>query len=448
MTRSFVFPALLACLLATRALALDGDPDPAFGDSGQLIIEHGLISGSGAEPTGDVVTLGDGRLLWVTVQHDGSVWLGRVLHDGSIDAAFGGDGTGRIAFSDCASPRSAYLAADDDGGVVFWAGTCLHHVAADGTVDAKFGANPLPLTFRAAALARDHAGRYVLAGSEGPSYYSAQWTVYRFGVDGTLDTGFGDGGKVTVPVPAVNDQRDLAALAIRPDDRIVLAGSRNGEYSWNLAIAQLASDGTLDPQWNGAGLVDVGPPPEYTSIRATALALDADGSLVVAGHSSNGNVGCCLLLARFDTAGQLVPGFGLRHILLDGIESSFAEARDSVGVLADGRLLVGTTAFPYSSLAGNHRTQFILVRANADGTLDADFGDGGSRGYTFMDPTGSMGGGDYNQLHAMRCESGSALLFGRAFFEEGNSSDYIRMLRVTLDTPSTADWIFVDGFEA
>jgi hypothetical protein len=175
---------------------------------------------------------------------------------------------------------------------------------------------------------------------------------------------------------------------------------------------------------------------------ATALAIDRDGSLVVAGMDSSGMVDCCLLLARFDEAGALVDGFGLRIIPISGIASTFFEGRETVAILPDGKILVGTTAFPSSSFQGNHRTQFILVRADRNGVPDPAFGDGGWRGYTISDPTGAGQGGDYDQLHAMVYANGSALLVGRTFFEDNsNGLDYVSVVRTLFDS------LFADGFD-
>jgi hypothetical protein len=74
--------------------------------------------------------------------------------------------------------------------------------------------------------------------------------------------------------------------------------------------------------------------------------------------------------------------------------------------------------------------------------LDAIFGDGGWRGYAIVDPTGSGQNGDYDQLHATADSDGSALLFGRTFFEDDSDGlDYISVVRASFDI------VFANGFE-
>lgn len=426
-------------LVACAAQAGDGNPDQDFGDGGQVTILRPPDAATATAPTGDVAAMPDGRFLWIMANEDGSVWVGRASHEGAADVAFGSDGSGHVTLTDCARFSTTRVLAESGGGATVWSGRCLLRLDSTGNVVADFGGKPLPdAQFLASAFARDHAGRFLLAGTS-----AQQWRVLRFAADGTPDPDFGDQGAATVSIPATNNLRGLNAMAIRDDDRIVLGGWRGNTSGPNLVVAQLDATGDPDPGWNGNGLADVDAPSGQSGIAATAVAIGADGNVLVAGTAFSGSVGCCLLLAKFDGGGQLMPAFGMR---LFGLENTslvaFFEARDALNVLPDGRILFGTTAFPVDAHPEEHRTQFILIRTKPDGSFDPTFGNGGWRGYTISDPTGTGQSGDYDQLHAVAVDEKSVLLFGRTFFEDNsNGRDYVSMVRAVLDA------IFANGWD-
>ena len=433
------FAGALCLLCPPAALAADGDVDLSFG-GGQVAIARPTEFPTAPTPTGDVLGLADGAYLWIMANPDATVWIGRTLHDGSADVAFGSEGTGRVTLRDCIDFTPTFLADDGAGGAYAWTGACLVHVQADGTVEAGFGGVPLVgRDYYVVDFARDASGRFDFAATTGQT-----WDVLRFEADGaTPDATFGTAGHVRIDVGATNGLRGVNALAVRGDGRILTAGWRGNTHGPNLVVAALTDSGELDPEWNGGAVVDLDAPFVQPGIEATSLAIDADGSVVVGGFEASGFTGCCLLLTRLSAAGAVVPGFGIREYDLGNTSlGSFFEGRDAVTIRADGSILLATTAFPFS---GNHRTQFLLTKTDANGVLDATFGQGGSRGYTIADPDDAGQSGDYDQLHAIVARDDSVLLFGRTFFEDNsNGLDYVSMVRATF---AASDAIFASGFD-
>jgi uncharacterized delta-60 repeat protein len=427
-------------ILPSLGLAADGDVDLAFGDAGQVTIARPPGAPTSPTPTGDVLALADGAYLWIIANEDSSVWVGRTLHDGSADTTFGGEGSGRVALTGCIDFAPTFLTGDGAGGAYAWTGACVLHVAADGAIDAAMGGVPLVDSDAFVVdFARDPAGRFVLAATTGLT-----WDVFRFEADGaTPDASFGIDGKVTIAVPATNNLRGINALAIRDDGRIVVAGWRGNTHGPNLVVAQLDASGDPDPTWNGGAIVDLDPPAGQSGIEATVVAVDADQSLVVGGFGVSGRVGCCLLLTRLDASGAIVPAFDLRLYDLGSVSlGSFFEGRDALALRNDGTIVFATTAFPFSM---EHRTQFTLMRTDTNGALDLGFGEGGWRGYTIADPSGTGQTGDYVQMHAIANADDSILMFGRTFFEDNsNGLDYISMIRAMFAAP---DVLFEDGFD-
>ena len=112
---------------------------------------------------------------------------------------------------------------------------------------------------------------------------SEDFALVRYNTDGSLDTTFGTGGKVTTAVGTVRDK--AFALVIQPDGKLVAAGYSNiGTLATPLlrfALARYNTNGTLDTTFGTGGIVTtaVG---TYPYDAAYALAIQADGKLVAA----------------------------------------------------------------------------------------------------------------------------------------------------------------------
>jgi len=186
--------------------------------------------------------------------------------------------------------------------------------------------------------------------------------VMRYNADGSLDPGFGAGGKVTT---AVSSGTDYAyALAIQPDGKIVAAGYANDDF----ALVRYNSDGSLDPTFDGDGKVTtaVGIGGEC----AYAVAIGMDGKIVLAGYAFTGSVNT-LAVVRYNSNGSLDSTFdGDGKVTTTvGTSSSYAYG---VAIQSDGKIV----AAGYASTATSG-TDFALVRYNVNGSLDTTFGGAG-----------------------------------------------------------------------
>jgi uncharacterized delta-60 repeat protein len=242
---------MVFALFSPLALAADGDVDLSFG-GGQVTIARPTEFPTAPTPTGDVLGLADGAYLWIMANQDSTTWIGRTLHDGRADTAFGSEGTGRVTLSDCIDFTPTFLADDGAGGAFVWTGACIVHVEPDGSLDAGFGGVPIvDADYYVVDFARDASGRFVFAATTGQT-----WDVLRYEADGaTPDATFGVDGHVRIDVGATNNLRGVNALAVRDDGRIVTAGWRGNEHGPNLVVAQLTETGELDPAWNGGAVV-------------------------------------------------------------------------------------------------------------------------------------------------------------------------------------------------
>ncbi|MBI4660184.1 MAG: hypothetical protein HY735_15195 [Verrucomicrobia bacterium] len=236
-----------------------------------------------------------------------------------------------------------------------------YHV--DGSLDTSFGpGGKVTTNFGASDEARSVAiqsdGKIVAAGHSSSGV--SDFALARYNSDGSLDESFGAGGKVTTDFNAGEDFG--RSVAIQSDGKIVVAGVAGGSF----ALARYRSDGGLDTTFGTSGKVtaDFG----TSSSEGNSVAIQGDGKIVVAGFSVGANYDYAL--ARYNSDGSLDTSFGTGGKVITAVGSSHDEAF-SIAVQLDGKILVAGYSF------NNAHADFALVRYNLDGSLDTSFGTGG-----------------------------------------------------------------------
>jgi uncharacterized delta-60 repeat protein len=188
--------------------------------------------------------------------------------------------------------------------------TCNVAMARPGDLDTTFGTGGIvhsgsPIGMGGGnGVARATDGKLVVAGF-GVSGGLPTFQVARFNPNGTGDATFG-GGTVSV---AVGTGLGIAvAAALQADGKVVacgvseLLGSNPGA-----AIVRLNDNGSLDTTFAGTGkiLLQVGNGQD----TCNAVAIQADGKIVVAGDSADAGVQR-FFAARYNTNGTLDGSFG------------------------------------------------------------------------------------------------------------------------------------------
>lgn len=281
----------------------DGDLDAGFGDGGKVV----TAVGGGYDEALALVQQPDGKLL-AAGYADGGVALVRYDGDGTLDATFGAGGqlisdVGRNALAMALLPDGRLLVA----GAAFAFGTgddaMIARFEASGELDTTFGdggrvTTALSDTYDvAAALAVQPDGKLVVAANATDALEESHVVLLRYESDGAVDAGFGDGGRVTVPVPGAS----AAGLVLQPDGKLVVAGTGAGPF-----LSRHLPDGTLDGTF---GVEGIAAPADASGATVSALVLQPDGKLVVAGQSDEAT-GRRLALLRFGADGALDTSFG------------------------------------------------------------------------------------------------------------------------------------------
>ncbi len=188
---------------------------------------------------------------------------------------------------------------------------------------------------------------------------------------GDLDLTFGNGGKYSPP-PECCGRAGGSAIAVQPDGKVLLAGfASNGSVN-QAVVMRLGSNGSLDTSFGVGGItrVDMGDRP--ADVRS--LVVRPDGRIVAGGQFSIPMAGQeHSFLFQLDASGTLDASFGRWGVtdvgpLLPG--SSRTSLRRLV-VQGDGRIVAA------GGLVVDGDADMFVARFDASGRLDPSFGAAG-----------------------------------------------------------------------
>ncbi len=362
----------------------DGSLDPGFGNSGRAIISlsAGNDDGRGVmlQPDGKIVIAG---ITSPAVVND--FGLIRVDTSGNLDPTFGNGGKVGTDFTGAGSYDDARGAVLQTDGKIVVAGVnssdanwnfAAARYNGDGSLDNSFdgdGKNTTDFGLghdAANALALQANGKIVLAGFASNAN-DKDFALVRYNLDGSLDNTFDGDGRVLTQLGSVDDE--ASSVLIQPDQKILVAGaSRNQLARLEITLVRYNPDGSLDSGFGNAGVVRVANDSISAPSKASALALQADGKILVAG-TSNIDATPEFALIRLNTDGSMDTGFGIGGKVRTAT-GTLADTAAALLVQPDGRIVLGGSSYDTAS-------NFALVRYNADGSLDASFDHNGTQSY-------------------------------------------------------------------
>lgn len=385
----------------------DGSLDVAFGKSADGTPDGvvDLSLGAGDDVATSVALQADGKIVIAGSHIEGTssnIFALRLNADGTLDPSFGADGNAdgspdgvvNVSLGD-GDDVARGVAVAADGKIVVVGDTVqgassnivVARFNADGTPDATFGADGgsdgTPDGFvgidlgagndRANALSVVADGSVFVAGSH-VADGSANIIVAHLTATGALDASFGkaeDGTPDGVVSVSLGDGDDTAsAIGLATDGKLVVAGTSVGkDGSSNFVVARLNADGTPDATFGADGGSD-GTPDGFVATSlgegddvATALALEADGDILVAGYHQDGG-STSMAIARYTAAGALDAAFGAdggADGTADGVVNVSLGAGDDKanGLVLDGDKLVVLAG---STIGTDGSSNIALVR--------------------------------------------------------------------------------------
>lgn len=344
-----------------------GALDASFGTNGKIITPpySGAIVGNDIafQPDGKIITVGPGF-------YAGSGFeVHRYNSNGTLDASFGGGGVVITPVGEHAGANS--VAIQVDGKIVVagysvspgqsYGDFAVVRLLPDGSLDTSFnGTGKVITSFGNASEARrvflQLDGKIVAVGS---AYVGNNQglALVRYNSDGSLDSGFGSGGKIIHGVFNIS-RFWLGDAALQPDGKIIASGhvsTNSGGGSWDI-IYRCNTDGSRDTSFasNGAFSVD-------NLYFGNGIALQTDGKLVAFGYeNSGGNYRFAIL--RLNPNGTPDSGFGTNGRVITPIG---AFATDGA-LQPDGKILAfGSTYQPDN----NSTSDIAIVRYLGDAAV-------------------------------------------------------------------------------
>jgi uncharacterized delta-60 repeat protein len=236
---------------------LDGSLDTSFGTNGKLLSSGTGLSRLLLQDDGQIVTIGT-FITGYVIRSLSSV-VKRYSSNGALNTSF--DTTNSIftfgrrnyaIFGDAAIQSDGKIIVVDNINKLFRYNT-------DGTVDSSFGTNGLASvdldssTFpqRNPSIVIQNDGKIITGGFTTSDFITSnKYSIIRYNKNGSVDTTFGDGGKIVRDLGLIGNDSNFAissTLKLQPDGSIIIVGTTgtlNNTGTYDFEIARYLNDGT------------------------------------------------------------------------------------------------------------------------------------------------------------------------------------------------------------
>jgi len=328
--QSGIYPDLHSALARYNR---NGRLDSTFGTGGKVVVTFDSSSDYLYAP----VIQSDGKIVAAGSTRGTAFLLARFNADGSLDQTFGNNGSVVTTFGDpTAAAKAVVLRADGKIIVVGVSGAgpyselndfALARYNSDGSLDPTFGSGGKVITHfpgvdntgsSATSAALQPDGKLVVGGHYKNEREPHQFALARYNSNGTLDSTFGQAGKVMTRI-GLGDAYSFG-IALQSNGRIVLAGYSATTLDHDFSLAGYTSNGTLDPSFGNGGLVATDFAGATDDI-AYAMTMQRDDKLVVVGRTGE-YPAFDFGLIRYNSDGQLDQTFGTGGKVTTNLSSS------------------------------------------------------------------------------------------------------------------------------
>jgi uncharacterized delta-60 repeat protein len=286
---------------------------------------------------------------------------------GDLDLSFGNGGIVRTPINNETYYylHTSSMLVQPDGNIVVcgwfeddnsWSSSFLARYKPSGTLDTSFGqngkiVNPLLSEYVGRDMALQPDGKIVTVGSS---------QINRYHPNGTLDASFGNGGKVFL------SNMWGSAVALQPDGKVIVGGSTRS-YPYDFVVVRYSSDGSFDNSFGTGGVVIT---PIAESDYLHDIVLQPDGKIVAVGGARTGNPQnlTYFALVRFNADGSLDSGFGTNGKVFHLINNESCIS-SKVVLQPDGKII----AAGYFGDGYYTHLRSPIVRYNTNGSIDTSF---------------------------------------------------------------------------
>jgi len=286
--------------------------------------------------------------------------------------------------------------------------------AADSDLDPSFDGDGIVVTDHGEfeqihAIVIQPDGKIVAAGLSGILHDTVQeplsMMVARYNVDGSLDSTFGSGGIVTTEI---GTYARAWAVALQADGKIVVGGRGGTFLQANFALVRYNANGSLDNTFGSGGIVTK----SFGAFsQITGVGVQADGKIVVSGDAPGPGSFSMFTVARYNTNGSLDTTFdsdGVSQPVPNGFQVSPTVTARGLALQLDQKIVVaGVCVFGSTLKSCTSRYN------NSDGSLDNTFDGDGLVATDFDSSFGSVAEGVKIQ------PDGKIVVAGQAFTTNG-----------------------------
>ncbi|HRI21457.1 MAG TPA: delta-60 repeat domain-containing protein, partial [Panacibacter sp.] len=297
-----------------------------------------------------------------------------------------------------------------------------------GALDKTFGTEGIVIskTFNAGceATAIQADGKIIAAGAGGYNGVGG-FFLARYNTDGTLDSNFGDKGRVITDFIETGSSR-IESVAALPNGKILAAGFFAPSSLVDIVLLQYNANGNLDSSFgeNGIVITDIA---KYDYIYD--MAIQPDGKIIVAGdRRKSDNDNKTSFTVRYMPDGNLDESFGDNGIALTSYNASIDIT--TVALQTDGKIVLG-------GIYHSGEDEFMLVRYQSNGVLDSTFDGNGIATLRFKD-----GLSEYAELFDIAVQPDGKIL------ATGDNNDGNKIVVARFKSNGEADEEFgtVDGY--
>jgi uncharacterized delta-60 repeat protein len=349
---AFIFMAIgLFCL--SGFAASPGSLDPSFGVAGRVF----PIGPGGQYFVNDIAVMDDGRIVAVSSFGVDFATI-RCKSDSTLDNTFGTNG---IVLTDLGTTNDngINVAIQSDGKIVVLADNIGDSLTVlrfnfNGSLDTTFdtdGKKPLGVA-NGSGLAIKSDGKIVVSAS------SSDFILVQLNPDGSFDATFDSDGFVTTNIDASDKTTDVA---LQTDGKIVVVGTAASNSK--SAIVRYNVNGSLDTTFSGDGILINDFFTDTSQEILNSLVINpVNNSIVLVGEANGTKMQVYRILSNgnFDTS---FSGDGR-------FELAFQSNGDEAVIQSDGKIVVAGSNTSSSGI--------LLIRLNANGTLDSQFGNNGT----------------------------------------------------------------------
>jgi uncharacterized delta-60 repeat protein len=315
----------------TTAVSMGGESDQAFAvaiGSGDKIVAAGVASVGATGNDFALVRYNSDGTLDATFGSGGKVTT-------AFSAGNGDDRAFAVAIQGDGKIVAAGAANNSMTGSDF---ALARYNAADGSLDSSYGSGGKVMTDfagstdQALAIAIQASGKVIAVGRAGNGATGNDFALARYNTFGVLDPTFGSGGKLTTDF-AGGDDRALA-VALQTHGKFVVAGvAANGATGNDFAVARYFYDGTLDSSFGTGGKVTTAFSAGGGDDQALAAAFQTDGNIVAAGRAFNAGTNSDFAVARYlgNTGTSDLDGDGIADDMDNCPRTANADQADADG---------------------------------------------------------------------------------------------------------------------